>query len=836
MTFDEMLAQVQELLQREQRVSYRGLKRRWDQAKAGDGQVVLLSGEPGIGKSRLVQELKEQLGDEEAARIEFRCSPYHRSSALYPVIAHLQRFLQFAREDSPAVKLEKLQHTLSRYRFPQVDTPSLLAAVLSLPHPAGYPLLTLSPQQQKEKTQAALVAWLVEEAEQAAVFCVWEDLHWADPSTLEVLTLLLDQVPTTQLLVVLTFRPEFPPPWGNRSHLSHLTLSRLGRAQVKMMVTRVTGEKSLPPEVVQQIVAKTDGVPLFVEELTKTVVESGLLRAEGNRYVRAHGGSIPPLAIPATLQDSLMARLDRLSTARELAQLGATIGREFNYELLQAVSLLNEATLQHGLKQLVEVELLYQRGLPPHATYLFKHALIQDTAYESLLKSKRQQYHQQIATVLEAQFPDTTETQPELVAHHYTEAGLIAQAIPYWQRAGERTAQRSANVEAIAHLTTALELLKALPDTPARAQQELSVQTTLGPVLIAAKGYAAPEVERAYARARELCQQGGEASQIFSALCRILGEAVWCLGEFPTAQQHFEAGIALYDPQQHHSLTALYGGEDPGVFCHGMVSSALWLCGYPDRALKRIEAALTLARELAHPFNLAYALMWAAWFHQYRHEGQAVQELAEEGATLATEHGFPYWLACSTILRGWALTEQGQGEEGVAQLRQGLAVYRATGVEEVRSYFLALLAEACGKAGQTEEGLSSLAEALAFVHDTGERFHEAELYRLKGELTLQKFQASGSKFPVPHPQHPTPNPQAEAEEYFLNAIAIARGQQAKSLELRAVMSLSRLWQQGKKEESRQMLAEIYGRFTEGFDTKDLQEAKTLLAELHYRRQ
>jgi class 3 adenylate cyclase len=281
------------------------LQRRWDQTKAGDGQVVLLSGEPGIGKSRLVQELKEQLGDEGVARIEFRCSPYHQNSALYPIINHLQRFLRFAREDSPAVKLEKLQHTLSHYRFPQVDTPSLLAAVLSLPHPAGYPPLTVSPQKQKEKTQAALVAWLVEEAEQAAVSCAWEDLHWADPSTLEVLTLLLNQVPTTRLLVLLTFRLEFTPPWRNRSHLSHMPLSRLGRAQVETMVTRVTGEKSLPREVVQQIVAKTDGVPLFVEELTKTVVESGLVRAEGNRYVGAYGGTIPPLAIPATLQDSL---------------------------------------------------------------------------------------------------------------------------------------------------------------------------------------------------------------------------------------------------------------------------------------------------------------------------------------------------------------------------------------------------------------------------------------------------------------------------------------------------------------------------------------------------
>ena len=500
------------------------LQRRWEQAKTGAGQVVLLSGEPGIGKSRLVQELKEQLAHEGVTRIEFRCSPYHQNSALYPITDHLQRLLQFAREDVPATKLEKLQHTLSDYRFPQTDTVPLLASLLSLPHPEGYPPITLSPQKQKQKTQEAFVAWIVEEAERAAVYCAWEDLHWADPSTLEVLMLFLDQVPTTRLLVLLTFRPEFLPPWGNRSHLSQMTLSRLGRPQVEAMVERVTGGKALPSEVVEQIVAKTDGVPLFVEELTKTVVESGLLREKEGRYVGAHGGApIPPLAIPATLQDSLMARLDRLSTVRAIAQLGATIGREFSYELLQTVSPLDEVTLQHGLKQLVEAELVYQRGLLPQANYLFKHALIQDTAYQSLLKSTRQQHHRQIAHVLAERFPETVEAQPELVAHHYTEAGLIEQAIPYWQKAGERATQRSAYVEAISHITKGLELLKTLPDTPGCTQQELTLQIALGAPLRATKGMAAPELERGYARARKLCQQTGETPQLFPVLWGLWG-------------------------------------------------------------------------------------------------------------------------------------------------------------------------------------------------------------------------------------------------------------------------------------------------------------------------
>jgi TOMM system kinase/cyclase fusion protein len=832
------------------------LRRRWEQAKAGEGQAVLLSGEPGIGKSRLVQTLKEQASAEGATRIEFRCSPYHQNSALYPIIDHLQSFLQFTREDSPAVKLEKLQHTLSHYRFPQADTPSLFAAVLSLPHPEGYPPLTMSPQKQKEKTQAALVAWLAEEAEQAAVFCAWEDLHWADPSTVEMLTLLLNQVSMTRLLVLLTFRPEFRPPWGNRSHLSHMTLSRLGRAEVEMMVTRVTGEKSLPLEVVQQIVAKTDGVPLFVEELTKTVMESGLLRVEGDRYVGAHDGSIPPLAIPATLQDSLMARLDRLSTVREIAQLGATIGREFTYELLHAICPLDEATLQHGLQRIVEAELLYQRGLPPQARYLFKHALIQDTAYLSLLKSTRQQYHHQIAQVLEERFPETVATQPELVAHHYTEAGLLTQAIPYWQRAGQRAVEHSAQMEAISHLTRGLELLKTLPDTPERSRQELTLHLTLGPALMATKGWAAPEVERTYTRARTLCGHVDETSELFPALwglwvfyfiraelwtARELGEqllglaqraqdpallleahhalwpALFFLGEWAPTRVHLEQGLALYDARQHGSLAFLYGGHDPGVCAQGYAAWTLWFLGYPDQAVQRSHETLALARQLSYRFNVVDALSSATSLHACRRDWQAAQEHAEAAIALSTEQGFALTLAWGTILQGWVLVEQGHGGEGIAQLRQGLTASRSTGAEVIQTFFLALLAEAYGKVGQPREGLHVLLEALEAVNKKGEHFYEAELYRLKGVLTLQS-----------HVQAP----QAEAEACFQKAIEVARQQQAKSLELRAVTSLSRLWQQqGKRVEARQLLAEVYNWFTEGFDTRDLQEAKVLLEEL-----
>ncbi|MBI3797980.1 MAG: AAA family ATPase [Deltaproteobacteria bacterium] len=829
------------------------LQRRWEHAKAGAGQVVLLSGEPGIGKSRLVQELKEHVSAEGATRLEFHCSPYHHHSAFYPLIDHLQRLLQFAREDIPQVKLSKLQHVLASYRFPQADTLPLVAALLSVPQPEDTPPLTLSPQKQKQKTREALVAWILEEAEKTAVYCAWEDLHWADPSTLEFLSVLLDHAPTSRILALLTFRPEFTPRWGNPSHLSQLTLSRLGRAQIEAMVERVTGGKALPPEVVQQIVAKTDGVPLFVEELTKTVVESGLLTAVNDHYELS--GPLPPLAVPSTLHASLLARLDRLSTVREIAQLGATIGREFSYELLQAVSLLDEERLQQGLKQLVETELVYQRGLPPQAHYLFKHALIRDTAYQALLKSTRQQYHRQIAQVLAERFPETVETQPELVAHHYTEAGQIEQALPYWQQAGERASQRSAYVEAMAHLTRGLEVLKTLPDTPERAQQEPTLQLALGEPLIATKGYTAPEVERAFTRARELCQQIGETPLLFPVLGGLwvfydvraelqlarelaeqflslaqrrqdpdllfaahlqLGETLFWLGELPLARAQFEQGVALSDPQQPRSK----GWIDARVVYLAESALALWYLGYPDQALKRSHEALTRARELARPYTLAFALFWAVWVHQHRREGQVVQERIEAQIALASEQGFPNWMTWGTILRGGVLAEQGQGEEGIVEIRQGLAALRATGAAISRPYWLALLAEAYGKVGQPEEGLTVLAEALAGVDKNWERFCEAELYRLKGQLALQSESQS------------LESRTREAEACFHKAIEIARRQQAKSWELQAVMSLSRLWQQqGKTEEARKMLAEIYGWFTEGFDTKDLQKAKALLDKL-----
>jgi predicted ATPase len=691
-----------------------------------------------------------------------------------------------------------------------------------------------------------------------------EDLHWVDPSTLELLSLLVDQGPTARILTLFTFRPDFSPPWTGRSHLTQVTLHRLPRPQAVEVIRQVAHGKALPPEVVEQIVAKTDGVPLFVEELTKMVLESGLLQEREDRY--ALTGPLPSLAIPATLHDSLMARLDRLATVKALAQLGATLGREFAYELLRAVAPWDEETVRRGLQQLVEAEFLYQQGLPPQATYVFKHALIQDAAYQSLLKSTRQQYHQHIAQVLEAGFPAMAETQPELLAHHYTEAGLLAQALPYWQRAGQRASERSAHVEAISHLTTALALLTSLPDGPERTQQELALLTALGVPLVLTRGHAAPEVETTYARARELCRQLGDAPQLFSVLLGLirfyfhrgelatahdlgeqllrlaerlddaglrvrarmmLAEVLLWRGEFARARGHAEQGLALYDPQQHRDHVFRFG-NDSGVGCHVVGAMALWALGYPDQALRRSEAGLTLAQELAHPFTLGLALQYAARVHQLRREIAFIHERTEALIALATEQGFAMWTVRGPILRGWALAAQGQAADGLAQIRQGVATWQAMGSQTRMlhmTYDAALMASVYGQMDRPAEGLAVLTEALAHAHPTEERFYEAELHRLQGELLLQSgVRAPKSRGSTPHVE--------EAEACFHQALESARGQQAKSLELRAAMSLARLWQhQGKRAEAHELLAPVYGWFTEGFDTADLQEAKTLLEEL-----
>jgi predicted ATPase len=829
------------------------LLERWAQAKSGQGQVVLLTGDAGIGKSRLVQMLKDHAANEPHVRWECRSAEHYQNTALFPVTDLFQRLLQFHAEDTLDAKLEKLEHALSQYRLPAEDTVPLFAPLLSLPVPEHrYSLLNLSPQRQRQKTLETLVALLLEQAEQHPVLFLIEDLHWTDPTTLELLGLLLDQTPTASLLVLLTCRPHFQPAWHHRSYITEMTLNHLSHAQVAQIVHGMTDGKTLPKEVLQQIIAKTDGVPLFIEELTKAILESGHLKEVDGHY--ALTGSLSTFAIPATLHDSLMARLDRLVTAKGIAQYAAVIGRQFTYDLLSTVSQLDEATLQRELGRLVEAEIVYQRGLPPQATYVFKHALIQDAAYQSLLKSMRQQYHQRIAQVLEAQFLETAETQPELLAHHYTEASLTEKAARYWYQAGQTAIQRSAHVEAIAHLRQGLALLETLPETPERTQREVDMLIALGASLLATKGSGAPEVEQTYIRAQYLCEHLEAPQQLFPVLrglwnyslvraeyqtARVLGEQLltlaqhaqdpamltaahralgstlmW-LGAVALAHTHFTQGIALYDPQQHRTSAFLYG-EDAGVICHIFAAWTLWYLGYPDQALARNQEAVTLAQQVAHPFSLSLAWCWTAVFHQHCREKRCTQEHAEALIRLATDQGFPYWMAFGSMLRGWALAQQGRPKEGIEQMHQSLTAWRATGAETIRPYWLAILAEAYGTLGEPGAGLTALAEALTLVDSTGERLYEAELYRLKGALLLQQSLDN----------------QAEAESCFAQAIAIAQNQQAKSLELRAATTLARLWQQqGKRQEAHDLLAPIYNWFTEGFDTADLKDAKALLEEL-----
>jgi predicted ATPase len=769
---------------------------------------------------------------------------------LYPLIDLLERVaLRLEREESPEQKLRKLEGFVVQYGLPLAEAVPLFAALLSIPLGADYAPLTVSPEQQKQKTLQAFLAIFLRIAAQQPVLFVMEDLHWVDPSTLELLTLLVDQGPTARILALFTCRPDFSPPWTGRAHLTQVTLNRLPRRQAAELTGRVAQGKALPPEVIEQVVAKTDGVPLFVEELTKMVLESGLLQEREGRYELT--GPLPPLAIPTTLHDSLIARLDRLAAVKGLAQLGATLGREFSYELLQAVAPWGEDTLRHGLHQLVAAEFLYQQGLPPQATYRFKHALIQDAAYQSLLRSTRQQYHQHIAQVLEGRFPEICETQPELVAQHYTAAGCTEQAVLYWQRAGQHASDRSAHLEAVSHVTTGIELLKTLPETPEHIHQALALHIALGAALQITKGLAAPEVEHAYTQAYAWCQQVGETPELVPVLfglwrfyvtrpqlhtARELGDTLLglaqqthnpalaaiahhalgltelYLGALPAARQHLEEAIARHTPDQQRA-PVFRMGQDLGVACRLHAARTLWLLGYPDQALAHVHEALALAQELSHHYSLAWARCVASLVSQFRRDVPAVHEHAEAAVTLSTEQGFPYWAAIGTSLRGWALAMQGQGEAGLAQVRQGLSAWRATGSAVFIAYFCTLLVDISNHLGHPEDGLQSLVEAHTLVEQHEERWWDAEVSRLRGVLLLRQMG----------------RPPAEAETWLQRALDVARRQEAKSLELRAAMSLARLWQQrGKRAEAYDLLVPVYHWFTEGFDTADLQEAKALL--------
>jgi class 3 adenylate cyclase/predicted ATPase len=817
------------------------LLRRWARAKSGDGQIVLVSGESGLGKSRITAALEERLHAEPHLRLRYYCSPYHQDSALFPFIDQLGRASGFARDDLPASQLEKLEAVLARAAPPDEDV-ALLADLMSLPASERHLLPNLSPQRKKERTLEALIHQLEGLARQMPVVVVFEDAHWIDPTSRELLDLAVQRVRSLPVLLIVTFRPEFQPPWTGQAQVSMVALNRLDRRDRTALVEQIAGGKTLPDEVVAQIVDRADGVPLFVEELTKSVLESGLLREEADRYVL--DGVLPPFAIPTSLHDSLMSRLDRLESVRHVAQIGAAIGREFSYPLLRAVSRLREDELQSALARLVASELVFQRGTPPNAVYAFKHALVQDAAHASLLRNSRQQLHAQIAEALETHSPEMMDGRPELFAQHYTDAGLIEKSVAYWGKAGHRSAARSAMAEAAAQLQKGLDQLALLPDSPERQRQELEFYSTLGAVLTTAKGYAAPETGQAYACARNLWEQLGSPSEYLKVaygqsrhhvyrgefdlalrldedLLRLsrqrndsaglvlghhsFGRNLFFVGRFTSSRSHLEEALAFYDPISHRSL-----GRQVGSYpSHAYLGNVLFCLGYPEQALERSSAAIAEARRLSHPPTLAGDLATGIRLSLLVGDNAVLEQWVDQLVAVTTEQGFPHWRAMGTICRGWVKIKNGDVAEGLSLLRSGSAASRATGAWVPHN--IALLAIACEIAGEIEEGLSLLENALQLAEATGERWFTAELHRHKGRLLLRQGHSKA------------------AEERYRRALSIAEEQEAKLWELRAAVSLARLRRdQGLHLEARELLAPVYGWFTEGFDTPDLKEAKALL--------
>ena len=843
--FDAMHATgLTELVGREEELEL--LLRRWSKAKSGDGQVVLLSGEPGIGKSRLTAALLERVASEPHTRLRYFCSPQHTDSALYPIITQMERAAGFAHDDTAQAKLDKLDALLAQNITPRQDA-ALLAEMLSLPSDGRHPALELTPQQRRQKTLEALTAQMEALSRSNPVLMIFEDVHWIDPTSLEALGRTVNRLRTLGMLLIVTYRPGFEPPWIGRPYVIAITLNRLGEREIVAMIDRVIGNKPLPANIRQDIIERTDGVPLFIEEMTKA-----LLEAEDETAFERTVAAIPSSSaqVPATLHASLMARLDRLGPAKAVAQIGAVIGREFSQALLSEVTGEPEAKLTSALDSLVAAGLLFRQGAQPHAAYLFNHALVQDAAYQSLLKSRRVLHHARIADVLEAK--SSAAVEPELIAYHFTEAGRIEQAIDYWLKAGQRAMQRSAHIEAERHLRVGLELLAALPETTARNHREITLQNTLGVCLMPTRGFGNPDVAAAFTRAAEISTRVDDVRGLFIALRgkgqyhmisgdlrtarddadRILGLAEdagnndflieahhlgWstlCFtGDFQAAQRHAKEGISRYERERDHHLTYTYSGHDPGMCARAFGSLSLGQLGYPEQALTCCRDGLALAEALAHPFTLGISLWGAGILHQLRREPDALRAVGERMIDYGSEKGLRMIVPFGKVFRGDAVAQHGEFAEGIAQMREGISELRSIGTVFSFSSFFAGLANAFASCGNVDEGLATVEEALAMMQTSGEHFCLPEIHRIKGQLLLAGSVNKGDA----------------AEAAFGEALSVARELQAKFLELRAAMSLARLWRdQGKPQQARELLAPVYGWFTEGFDTRDLKEAKALL--------
>jgi class 3 adenylate cyclase/predicted ATPase len=820
--------------------------RRWGQVQTSEGRVVVLSGEPGIGKSRIVREIRDRLADALDEQLGYFCSPHNRDSALYPVMTQLARSAGITRDDAPDERLIKLEALLGQSMG--AEDVALIAAQLAIPTGDRYPSLSLSPQRRKEKTLEALLAYLTTKAAQNPALVVYEDVHWIDPTSLELLTLLVERSARLSILLIITARPEFIPPWPAYAHITILPLTRLSRRDGAVLSARVAGGKPLPKELLDQILERTDGVPLFIEELTKTVLEGGMLQEETERYVL--NGPLQSLAIPTTLHASLMARLDRLAPAREIAQIGAAIGREFPYVLLRAVAPLREEALRGALEQLVAAGLVFQRGSPPDALYIFKHVLVQDAAYDTLLRHTRHDLHGRIVAALEESFPEVVNQQPEILAQHCAQAGMIERAIAYWSKAGHQSVVRSAMTEAVGQLRKGISLLASVSDAARRKEQELELQICLGSALIATEGYAAAVTGAAYTRARQLCEELERPEQLVPVLYgewthhihrdeldqarelaaearrlaetrndaairltayRISGVTCFFRGEFSECRDYQEQGLALFDPSKRPAYTAV---ADARVIFLAFLSRALLHLGHIEQAQARSGEALDEARKLSHAYTQSWAL-WQACFVDWIVRPQpALMQRTEALIRLSREQNFRYSEAVGTLFRGWCLSSQGQHEEGLALLEQGLADYRITGTVGYLSFFLTLLAEAYGKVRRPDAGLNELTEAASLIEATQERWAEAETHRVRGELLVGI------------------NRYADAEASFRRAITVAERQDAKLWELRAATCLGRLFRdQGRRAEARGLLLPLYHGFSEGSATRSLREAKELLENL-----
>jgi class 3 adenylate cyclase/predicted ATPase len=822
------------------------LVRRWTKAKGGEGQVVLLSGEPGIGKSRLTAALLERLATEPHTRVRYFCSPQHTDSALYPMImGQLERAAGFTYDDTSLAKLDKLDALLAQSSTPREDA-ALFAEMLSLPNDGRYPTLELTPQQRREKTLQAFVAQIEARSRQKPWLMILEDAQWADPTSLEAFGRGVDRIKTLNVLLIVTYRPEFEPPWIGRPHVTALILNRLGEPEIAAMIEGVSGDKTLPASIRTEIIERTDGIPLFVEEITKAVLE-----AENDPATTTAAVPTSILAVPASLHASLLARLDRLGTAKEMAQIGAAIGREFSHALLASTVRRSEAALASELDRLTQSGLLFRQGVPPHATCQFKHALVQDAAYSMLVRNRRQQIHARIAAAMEGQFPEIVKAQPEVLARHCTEAGLLEKAIGYRLKAGQQAIARWAMTEAVAEFRRGLRLLSGMPDDVKRHEQELGLQIELGHALFATRGYAAPESGEAFARAGELCELlnrppsrevligqfafgvgRGELQQAehHADAIRRVGEArndqrwkaaglacsgfiSFLRGRFTDARTHYENVLGLWDPMYRPSVVS---PDDPHIATLIILSRTLLCLGYVNQARLRRDEALVEARRIS-PYNWTYALCdaWPGdWALMGEKEARTTLQWSEQALTSSREQAFPMFLGVGHIMHGWCMGAVGQSEEGIPLLLQGIAIRRAADTRLLLPFFLTALAEVYGMAARPKEGLDWLAEAAKVMEITGDRWVEAEMHRMRGTLLLSMHE------------------HAAAEHNYHCALAVAQRQSVKFWELRAALDLARLWcDQGKREEARELLAPVYGWFTEGFDTLDLKEAKALLDDL-----